>query len=238
MAQAAHYQTIAGTQHRTTAQGIHRFSGAERQPVAPSAPTEPLDITRYRGGASDFRRRVATLAQKQRSTRPAPMNGQPTRLQASVDACAFALLLIDTDNRLQGISTAAAALLGVSAQTARGQMIDGVVGSTLAALVIHPVRTRFLRLGDGRTLLVIVKQASSTGGRFVLLQDVTAALAEFLPPQQTAQAGQTLQQQLGSLRELVGMLPNFAQHQYWRELLAEHMQQLVAEMSQQVQQLV
>jgi hypothetical protein len=47
----------------------------------------------------------------------------------------------------------------------------------------------------------------------------------------------SMQKQINALKELLTMLPQFSQHQYWRYLLVEHMQKITAEMEAELRRL-
>jgi transcriptional regulator with PAS, ATPase and Fis domain len=163
-----------------------------------------------------------------------------------------ATLFVDRSARIQGISQAAAELLHLDEDYPSGQSLNAFAGGLLSVLTLHydrPAPATLLTLDDGRTLLVTTRcvrgRNEQLRGWMLTLQDISTAMQQVgAQPAAEAQAStppadstcDELQQKVQSMRELVALLPNFSQRQDWRELLIDHMQQLLEEMSSTLRQ--
>jgi hypothetical protein len=127
---------------------------------------------------------------------------------------------------------------------ARGQSIDYLAGGMLASVPLRPTALRASSeffTADGRLLLATSRLLKSSGQQFagwmVGLQETTEASCNGLSTAIAYPAVDLLQKQINALRELIGMLPQFSHHHYWRHLLSEHMERLTNEMEAEVQRL-
>lgn len=157
-----------------------------------------------------------------------------------------ALMIIDMHRHLFAINPSAVQLLGLAAEANRGQSVDTLADGALQALALRPtatLATTLFDLPDGRTILAKTRPLTGRNRRFlgwiVILQDVSRLMSETrLGCLDTPPAVTTLQSKIEALQELISMLPQFSQHQYWRHLLAEHMERITNEMATQLQQMM
>jgi len=163
------------------------------------------------------------------------------------------MILVGTNNKLLAMNTPAAKLLGVSAQQVKGQHIT-VLGEALASIALQPTRpgvSNLLHLSNGHTVLastrMVVDDKQQPLGRVVTMQDMDASVENIShqtvssPPatQQGAMPGiDTLQSQIKNMQELIDMVPRFSNNRYWQNLLVDHMNRLIGEMTEQVQHLM
>jgi PAS domain S-box-containing protein len=155
-----------------------------------------------------------------------------------------AMILVGTSGKILSISPEATQLLGLSESAYKGQSV-AQLGDALAAVAMSPVRagvSHLIQLGNGHTVLAhtrtVVGRHNQVMGRVITLQDVRASLWDMQTHQpQMGPALGTLQQQIESMQELITMLPKFSHHRYWQNLLVEHMQRLVDEMTSQMSEI-
>lgn len=155
-----------------------------------------------------------------------------------------AIILVGTNDRLLSISPAAADLVGLSPDKAKGQHLS-VLGESLAAVAKQPTRpgaSNFLQLDNGNTVLAntrtVVGRNNQPMGWAVTLQDISSAVHEFRSRHpKPAPAIGDLQDKMKSMQELIDMLPRFSHHKYWQNLLVEHMQRLMTEMNSQINEM-
>jgi hypothetical protein len=154
-----------------------------------------------------------------------------------------ALLLVDTNRTLATANRAATDLLNLSpgAAPVRGQLIDSLANGMLASVPLRPTALRasseFLA-ADGRILLATSRLLKSERQHFkgwlVTLQETSANEQAGIMPHTSIDSMQT---QINALNELITMLPQFSQHQYWRYLLVEHMQKITKELEAELRHL-
>lgn len=155
-----------------------------------------------------------------------------------------AVILVSMQDTILSISPAAARLLGVSVEMCKGKPVS-ILGRALDAVSHHTTRpgsADVIQLENGHTVLArtrtVVGKHNQPMGRAVTLQDVTVP-AEHRPSQQreSMPALGELETQIASMQELIDMIPQFSHHKYWQNLLLEHMQRLIHDMTKQVQEL-
>ncbi len=165
---------------------------------------------------------------------------------ASSGESTTALILVGTHNRLLAVNSAAAHLIGADAAALKGQDVRtlGKALSSVATTPTAPGASHLLELPNGRTVLVsvgtVVGRNQQVMGRAMTLQEISAHINELTDTSHTAAGAQdmrTLQQQIQSMQELIDMLPRFSHHKYWQNLLVEHMQRLINQMTSHVQEL-
>lgn len=157
-----------------------------------------------------------------------------------------ALVIVDRNRCLFAANPSAVSLLGCALESSKGEPLDNVGGGILAAIALHPgaaLATVIFELPDGRTLLAKTRPLTGRNrcslGWIVLLQDISRLTGEFtLSWMDTQRVLSTLQTHVQTLQELITMMPQFSQHQYWRHLLAEHMGRITDEMTAQLQQIM
>ncbi len=160
-----------------------------------------------------------------------------------------ALLLIDGQRTINAISSAAIRLLGVPDESLQGQPLESLADGALSAVALRPnarKATTVFALPDGQQIQATTRPVFDRQQRFagwmVELMPAESELDE-LPvrawsQQETLPTLSALQGQIEHMQTFITMLPSFSQHHQWRHLLIEHMEQLIANMSSQVMQLV
>ncbi len=154
-----------------------------------------------------------------------------------------AMILVGTNGKILSISREAAQLLRLSETAYKGQSVARL-GDALAAVAMSPVRagvSHLVQVNTGQTVLAhtrtVVGSHNQVMGRVITLQDVSSALWDSPARQPVAPDLGTLQSQIESMQELIAMLPKFSHHRYWQNLLVEHMQRLVDEMTSQMSEI-
>lgn len=159
-----------------------------------------------------------------------------------------AMILIGMNNQLLTINAHAARLLGVSVEQVKGKPV-AVLGDALSAIANQPTipgSSNLLHLPNGKTILAsvrnVVGQNRQPMGRVVNIQEINAVIEQTVPMFQQASyqstpTVDTLQSQINAMNDLIQMVPRFNNNRFWQNLLVEHMQRLIEEMTDQVQQL-
>lgn len=155
------------------------------------------------------------------------------------------MILIGMNNKIVSVNAAAAHLIGTTVEALKGQSV-ATLGQALAAVAMQPTKpgaSTLLQIANGRTVLAntrtVVGQHNKPLGRAVTLQDISSAVND-LHSQKKEEVLPTvgnLQKQIQNMRDLIEMVPRFSNNKYWQDLLVEHMQKLVADMTSQVNQL-
>lgn len=159
-----------------------------------------------------------------------------------------AMILIGMNNQLLTINAHAARLLGVSAEQVKGKPV-AILGDALTAIANQPTMpgsSNLLHLPNGKTILAsvrnVVGQNRQPMGRVINIQEINAVIDQPAPMFQQASCQSTptvdaLQSQISAMNDLIQMVPRFNNNRFWQNLLFEHMQRLIEEMTEQVQQL-
>lgn len=166
----------------------------------------------------------------------------PTRL---LPPQAQAMLVVSPARTVVTMNPAAAQLLGVSAEVARGVSLDTLAGGVLSAIALHPEAlntTTLFPCGAGRLLVATARLLHDRNqhmrGWVVVLEQEETFLGTDRPRTSNAQPVlDTLQHQIRTLKELIAMMPKFSHHPYWRELLIKHMEQVTSTIGTQLQDL-
>jgi hypothetical protein len=159
-----------------------------------------------------------------------------------------ALILIGVNNQLLTINSQATRLLGVSADTIKGQPI-AILGEALSAIAKEPTKpgtSNLLTLANGKTVLAttrnVVGHNQQPMGRVITLQTINTVMHDIKSTSLSASYTTTpvvdnLQAQIKTMQDLIAMVPRFSNNRFWQNLLVEHMQKLVYDMTQQIQRL-
>lgn len=188
--------------------------------------------------------------------------GEPQQKGSLVSQAETATILVSTNGRILTVNAPAARLLGVRAETMKGQPLNSVMDGALATAVHHSGASgtaSILQMASG-TILVktgnVVGRKNQPLAQAILLQEVVAAgIMHTAPMSQEKKNGKddasemveqsdatrptltTLQRQIQNMRELIAMVPQFSHNKYWQDLLVEHMERLTNEMNRQINQI-
>lgn len=161
------------------------------------------------------------------------------------------MILIGLNGFVLTINESAARVLGLTIKQVKGQPLGKLMGGALAGLVNQHPETKaahFIHTPNGTTLLArsgpVVGRNNQLLGYAIIFEDTISPAAHEAPPtpapapvETSSHAVTTLRQQIQSMHELIGMLPTFSHNKYWQNLLVEHMERLIKEMTSQVQQM-
>lgn len=153
------------------------------------------------------------------------------------------MILVNSNNVIISINNSAAHLIDVFADVMKGQPVEQL-GSALAAIAKHPTKpgsSNLMQLPNGRTVLAttrnVVGRNNKKLGRVVSLQEINVEMNELRAQAAESSSVGTLQSKIQNMQELVAMIPQFSNNKYWQNLLVEHMQRIISEMTSEVSQL-
>lgn len=161
------------------------------------------------------------------------------------------IILIGLNGLVLTINASAARIFGLTIKQVKGQPLSNLMGGALAALSHQLPESRGMHLVqsvDGETLLArsgpVVGRNNQVLGYAIIFEErsISPAVREAASPA-AAEAVEspptlaTLRRQIQTMNELIGMLPVFSHNKYWQNLLVEHMERLIKEMTAQVQQI-
>ncbi len=155
------------------------------------------------------------------------------------------MILVGMNNKIVSVNAAAAHLIGTTVEALKGQSV-ATLGHALSMIAMQPTKpgaSNLLQIANGRTVLAntrtVVGQQNKPLGRAVTLQDISSAVNDLQTQKQedVLPTVGNLQKQIQNMRDLIEMVPRFSNNKYWQDLLVEHMQKLVTDMTNQVNQL-
>lgn len=161
-----------------------------------------------------------------------------------------ATIVVAMNNHLVSVNPSAAAMLNVLPETMKGQSIS-VLGKAFVNILSQPTKpgaATIVHLDNGNTVIAnmrtVVGQNQQPMGKVITLQEVKAQAEKTIPSFQVQNnsgsdqhAVGNLQSQIQNMQDLIEMVPRFSNNRFWQNLLIEHMQKLVEDMTTQVQKL-